>query len=172
MDAEKGEGRAELAKETSMKVVINKCFGGFGLSPAGLKRWAELKGRKCYFFKKYGLGDKPYTRVSIDEATKAYFNSAFDIPNPNEVLGPELNWRTAPKAELEARNARYQEHSLYSGNIERTDPDLVKVVEELGKKANGSCAELRVVEIPDGTGYEIDEYDGVEHIAETHRTWG
>jgi hypothetical protein len=28
-----------------------------------------------------------------------------------------------------------------------------------------------VVEIPDGTDYEISEYDGNEHIAEKHRTW-
>lgn len=55
--------------------------------------------------------------------------------------------------------------------IERTDPRLVAVVEELGKKASGPTAELRVVEIPDGIEYEIEEYDGYEHIAEVHRTW-
>lgn len=30
---------------------------------------------------------------------------------------------------------------------------------------------LRIVEIPDGTDYIVGEYDGSEHIAETHRTW-
>jgi hypothetical protein len=44
-------------------------------------------------------------------------------------------------------------------------------VEELGDKASGQFAELVVVEIPDGVDYEIDEYDGNEHIAEKHRTW-
>lgn len=31
-----------------MKVVINKCFGGFGLSDAAVERYAELKGIKIF----------------------------------------------------------------------------------------------------------------------------
>jgi hypothetical protein len=46
----------------------------------------------------------------------------------------------------------------------RTDPVLVQVVEELGERANGMCAELRIYEIAVGTKYRIDEYDGLEHI--------
>jgi hypothetical protein len=30
---------------------------------------------------------------------------------------------------------------------------------------------LRIVEIPDGVEWHISEYDGIEHIAENHRTW-
>jgi len=48
---------------------------------------------------------------------------------------------------------------------------LVRVVEELGDKASGRCADLKVVEIPDDVEWEIDEYDGSEHVAEKHRTW-
>jgi len=33
-----------------MKVAINACFGGFGLSPLAVKRLAELQGRECHFF--------------------------------------------------------------------------------------------------------------------------
>lgn len=54
---------------------------------------------------------------------------------------------------------------------DRTNPELVKCVEALGEKASGSCAELKVVEIPDGIEWEIAEYDGNERIAEKHRTW-
>ena len=49
-------------------------------------------------------------------------------------------------------------------DIERTDPALVQVVEELGEAANGRSAALRIVELPAGTLYRIDEYDGVESV--------
>ena len=54
---------------------------------------------------------------------------------------------------------------------QRTHPLLVRVVEELGHKASGRFSSLKVVDIPDGVDYSIEEYDGLEHIAETHRTW-
>ena len=56
--------------------------------------------------------------------------------------------------------------------VERNDPDLVAAVETLGSEsASGMCAELKVVDIPDGIEYEIAEYDGNERVAEKHRTW-
>jgi hypothetical protein len=61
-------------------------------------------------------------------------------------------------------------------NIDRADPILVRVVEEMGAGhrtgASGQYSNLVVVEIPDGTEYTIEEYDGQEHIAEVHQTWG
>jgi hypothetical protein len=62
-------------------------------------------------------------------------------------------------------------HWWYDGNLERTDPILIQVVEELGKDADGPCAELEIVEIPDDVEWEIDEYDGYESIHEKHRSW-
>jgi hypothetical protein len=56
-------------------------------------------------------------------------------------------------------------------SIKRDDTDLVVVVEELGAKANGTFAELKIVEIPEDVNWEIDEYDGTECVAEVHRTW-
>lgn len=56
--------------------------------------------------------------------------------------------------------------------ISRHNEKLIQVVEMMGDKANGDCASLKIVEIPDGTDYEISEYDGMEHIAEKHQTWG
>ena len=57
------------------------------------------------------------------------------------------------------------------GDIPRDDPALVQVVEELGEAANGECAELKVVKIPDAISWAIEEYDGLERVAEEHRTW-
>lgn len=91
-----------------MKVVINTCYGGFGLS---------------------------------DEAMQEY------------------------------KNRKGITEDIYQGDIERNDPDLVRIVEKMGDAAAGSFAELKVVDIPDDVDWEIEEYDGREWIAETHRTW-
>ena len=56
---------------------------------------------------------------------------------------------------------------------DRANPKLVEVVEKLGEEANGFCASLRVIEIPnDVKEWYIDDYDGVETIHEKHRYWG
>lgn len=91
-----------------MKIVINRCFGGFGLSEKALEEYKTRKG--------------------IDE-------------------------------------------KIWSWGINRDDPDLIDIVENMGKAANSGFAKLKIVEIPDDVEWEISEYDGLEHIAEKHRTW-
>jgi len=59
----------------------------------------------------------------------------------------------------------------YEFKDKRADCKLVECVERLGKSASGEFAELKVVKIPEGVEYIIQEYDGVEWIAEKHRTW-
>ena len=59
--------------------------------------------------------------------------------------------------------------SMY--NIARDDPILIQVVEELGESSWGSCAQLKIIEIPDNIKWEIEEYDGQEWVSEVHRTW-
>ena len=93
-----------------MKVIINRCYGGFGLSEAAIKEYAKRIGKS--------------------------------------------------------------EGKVYDWQIDRDDSDLVAIVEEMGESANGLCAKLAVVEIPDGISWEIDEYDGYEKVVESHRSWG
>ena len=57
-------------------------------------------------------------------------------------------------------------------NVDRDDPALIQVVEEMGEAADGIFASLFIIEIPDGVKWQIKEYDGLEWIAEEHRTWG
>lgn len=55
----------------------------------------------------------------------------------------------------------YRKEYDYS-TIERHDPVLVRVVEELGDEANGECSKLKVEEIT--FGYAINDYDGKETV--------
>jgi hypothetical protein len=140
-----------------MKIVINKCFGGFGLSPLAIQELAKRKGRQCYFYVSHVLsgGRMEYLPLTLEEAGKSHgVVFAFDAKNPHNG------------------NEWYSAHHLGESAYERTDPDLVAVVQDLGVKANGQFAKLAIVEIPDSVEYEIDEYDGQESIHEKHRTWG
>ena len=152
-----------------MKIVINKCFGGFSLSPKAIKRMAELQGRECYFFENDFKTDK-YIPLPFEKTEKRrfLFFQAFDIPNPNEVLKAGK----MTEKEKKEHNELYEKHSLERYPDDRTNPFLIKVVEDLGDEASESCAELKIVEIPDGIEWEIDDYDGMETIHEKHRSWG
>lgn len=93
-----------------MKIVINTCYGGFGLSAEALERYRTL-----------------------------------------ERLAPD--------------------HEIYDIDIPRNNPNLVQVVEQMGDRADGDFAKLKIVEVPDDVNWYIEEYDGREWVAERHRTW-
>lgn len=64
-----------------------------------------------------------------------------------------------------------KENVFYDNDIQRDDPILIQVVEELGDEAYDGFSKLKIVEIPDDVQWEIKEYDGREWVAEVHRTW-
>jgi hypothetical protein len=99
----------------TVKIVINKCYGGFGLSNDVIRE-LELN----------------------DEWPD---NSSFDIESDNYEA-----WRA--------------------------DPRLISAIEKIGViGSSGWYTKLKIVEIPDGVDWRISEYDGMEHVYETHRTW-
>ena len=126
------------------KIVYNACYGGFSLSDEAIIRYAEIKGITLYpSVSKYGLTvyylctPEEYARIEAEESA-----------NP-----------TAP-----GRYARSNAMYFSDRDIDRDDPVLAQVVEELGDRANGSHAELRIFEVSAGTLYRIDEYDGSESV--------
>jgi hypothetical protein len=172
---------ASRATEETMKLVINSCYGGFSLSARAIARLAELLGRPCFFFtrdysKSLSAPAIPTTLEKI-EAEPSRINrmmfSAYDIPNPDEVLAYPAgkSWHELTLEECRSSNDLTESHQFDIRHGNRADPLLVQVVEELGEGSWGSCAQLTVVEIPDGTDYEIGEYDGIETIHEKHRSW-
>ena len=102
-----------------MKIAINKCYGGFGLTKA------------------------VYDELGVKWDSYGYLN--------NEDLGIE--------------DDNYYKY--------RTDPRLISAIEKIGEeKSSSKMAKIRIIEIPDGIEWEIDEYDGIEDVHELHRSWG
>jgi len=133
------------------KIVINKCHGGFGLSHKAVMRYLELKGWDV--------------KIELDE----FCVDIFKRHHPDDEVTIENLLRVFGESALHYYvNGEY--FSPY--DIPRDDPDLIRVVEELGEEANGKYAELKIVEIPDDVEWVIQEYDGYEWVAEKHRTWG
>ena len=140
-----------------MKIVINKCFGGFELSMKGKKRLGELQGKDIYFYKQI--------RYNFEEGIDEYQKVA-DLDK--ESLSTHVVTKDFGEfaSDVEINEFYYNDYGL-----ERNDENLIQVVEELGKEANGQCSNLKIIEIPDGIEYEISDYDGVESIEELHRSW-
>lgn len=140
-----------------MKVVINTCFGGFGLSDEAETLYAKKAGFDIYRYKqakyRHESGKDLYVRCK-DNDKDVFLTYTF-----KEDHGDSFS-------EFPEDGGYW-----YSCDVERNDPLLVEVVEELGKKANGYCANLEVIEIPDNVDWYVEEYDGNEHIAESHNTW-
>ena len=110
-----------------MKIVINTCYGGFGLSNKAIEHWAKLKG------------------IELERRDSLWFTDGYDYYHNGKMLSPY--------------------------NFERNDPVLIQTIEEIKNAAVDDLAELKIVDIPDGIEWHIQEYDGMEWVAEKHRTW-
>jgi hypothetical protein len=139
------------------RIVINACHGGFGLSSDGILRYLELCGTPVW-----------------QEATHSMvpFKHWLVPPGPERITEPSpQEWSSMTLTERQRRNQIYSTQVFYDRDIPRDDPFLVKTVLELGDKANGNHAELKVIEIPANVDWIIEDYDGKEWVAEKHRTW-
>jgi hypothetical protein len=134
------------------KVVINSCYGGFGLSNFAVMEFAKAKGVQLYAFKRYydkePIIEKP---ITLDEALTSSNVSFYTTPDQQK---DSFYWKDL--------------------DIPRNDPFLIYLIEHYGsKKISGDLANLTIVDdIPDDVEWQIEEYDGFEHVAEKHRTWG
>jgi hypothetical protein len=123
-----------------------------------IRRLAELKGHPVFFY----VRDYFYVRDGVKE-----FKRVEDESEVRYVVHAVKNdlGDTCDNATINATDF------MDVRGIERNDLDLVKVVEDLGEEANGQFADLDIIEIPDNVNWEIDNYDGMEHVDEVHRSW-
>jgi hypothetical protein len=140
------------------RVVINNCFGGFGLSHQAILAYLD----KC--------GVPVWTEANEKFGGLIPFNY-YLVPPEERIQGDPEDWHSMTLAQRAAHNAAYSKTVFHDRDLARDDPYLVQVVEELGASANGRHAELKIVEIPADVNWEITEYDGNEAVAEKHRTW-
>jgi hypothetical protein len=140
-----------------VKVVINRCYGGFGLSHAAIIELIRLGSPSVESLTppEY-YGEKHY---ETDHAT--------DLAEGSDLGSGYIGHRM--HIGVVFKDGRV--HSAKYDRSVRTDPHVVDVVERMGDAANGRHARLDIVEIPDGVEWVIDEYDGVESIEEAHRSW-
>lgn len=136
------------------KVVINRKFGGFGLSDAAYLKLHE-----------YGVPIQAHVPEERDPETMLCLPQP---ANDGEVIFDRTLLNDDLEKSIMGLAGRYWDCWTRDN---REHPLVVRVVEELGTDASGRFADLKVVEIPDGVQYTIEEYDGLEHIAEVHRTW-
>ena len=135
-----------------MKIAVNHCWGGFGLSHEACLYYAKLKGMELYTYvsrdNDYNHYE-PYTNQKVLLGLYSYFT---------ELLDEEGNFNS---------DAFWYDH-----NLERDDPFLIQTIEDLGtERASGYCGQVEIVEIPDDVKWVIRDYDGMETVEEAHRSW-
>ena len=138
-----------------MKVAYNGCFGGFSLSPLALTEFAKKKGLTLFWYNSEGFSPAVYTRIKGVPEDSIFGSSCF-----TEDIGDKVT--------------EYPKGSFYHPDFyddARSDSDLIDVIESLGYKANGMCADLQIEEIPDGSSFEITEYDGNESVVPPRQSW-
>jgi len=136
------------------KIAINCCYGGFGLSDEASEKLLVRK--KIAYYVVTTLSEngevisKKFYRKTSSQINRVKYEGDSDPENEyNDYIGM----------------------FDYYSHKNRTDPDLLAVIEELGNDANGDCAKLAIIEIPDDVNWEIIDRDGAEYVAEKHRTW-
>src|SRR5262252_2930285 len=111
--------------EGDMKVAINRCFGGFGLSDTAYEKLIE-----------WGVPVKKYTNQETDEKTGLYKSQPLndgevifdrDLTPPTEDSLAALYWKYRGKTSL---YGRYWDGGWLKDD--RSHPLLIRVIEELG----------------------------------------
>jgi len=127
------------------RIVINECYGGFGLSIDAL-----------YLLLRLGF---PLNSYPLEKS--GYTLQDFNLEGPEGIRGMTRG-RCLLKDDtvysFDSGSGRPEDDAL------RSHPALVKVVEMLGKRAGTDYANLVIEELESDAVYRIEEYDGMESV--------
>lgn len=143
-----------------MKIAVNKCWGGFGLSK-------EVQA--LYMEKKYGVDNIYYYETSGWSGKKS--------TKEDFIKQDDLHYISITTTDCGEEFDDYRKFNVvwfddFNDSIKfRSDPVLIKVLEDLGDDANGHFAAIEIVDVPDDANVYIDNYDGMETVEEKHRSW-
>ncbi|EUJ23495.1 hypothetical protein MFLO_15885 [Listeria floridensis FSL S10-1187] len=141
-----------------MKLVLNKCYGGFGLSHIAMMNLFGLKDIEVYPYKKTDInGGIMFLEIDISYNDSPQDGSSiWYLKKPLRKLEWQLieNWDEIEQIGFD----------FLDNDKGRADEDLIKVVEMLGAAANSRYSKLKIVEIPDGSEVVISDYDGFEQV--------
>ena len=141
------------------QIVINRCYGGWGLSDQAVRRYLELAGLSVY------------PEIEGDNTMLTTYWLVPTGPSRYDYKIASTLSSTWSEEEHQAASILWDEQVFDPRAIARDDPLLVQLVLELGDQAANWACVLGIVEIPDDVEWIIEECDGAEWIAEKHRTW-
>ena len=118
----------------SHKIVYNSCYGGYSLSDKAIDWLSEHGSERTKNF----IAQKRIEAKEIEDFTSASQERIYNV-------------------------TKFYVMDAVRSFLKRHDPDLVAVVEALGKEVNGTFSELDIEEI-DEDKYFIEEYDGRETV--------
>ena len=118
----------------SHKIVYNSCYGGYSLSDKAIDWLSEHGSERTKNF----IAQKRIEAKEIEDFTSASQERIYNV-------------------------TKFYVMDAVRSFLKRHDPDLVAVVEALGKEVNGTFSELDIEEI-DEDKYFIEEYDGSETV--------
>lgn len=105
---------------------------------------------------------------------------AIDIaPDGSFVLSEKATRLYNERTGLNLKSYQFDNQYFESeGGVERHDPVLIQIIEELGCEASSLNSDIRIIEIPDNTQYYVErnydeacDIDMGEFIVECHREW-
>lgn len=142
------------------KVVINNCFGGYGLSANGLIEVLKAKGydeNSLYIYK-----EMPY-----DMEKELGYKWGYMRANKDENL--YMLWGISTEDYGDTFDKTYNQKLFGKYSFERTDTELIACIEKFGSEFMSSdCASLYIDEYDEENfDYYIDEYEGSETLCTT-----